>query len=752
MGDASAQLLDDILLNPTKDGKVVAVISLSGRVQYLRHFPEKQGQHLEIYFKILADGSPVDLWQGYEARTAPPSDLIPGFVAAIRDVATEPKLVIDFTRPAEYTVRIGKNARSLVITIQSDKVQPAVEPQNAKSEPTASQPETKPALKDTVPDLPPILQAVPESATTKQNAAPTEAASAVPADASVVSFNKETDDQAEVLMVKARDALKLNKLGAAIEAFNKVLALPPNKYSQEAQEWIGNTRERAGQKFKAKLEYETYLKLYTTGDGVERVKARLAKLTDVQQSSQVAGNAEAPRDKKEFQTSRNGNLSTNYYHGNSLTSVSGSNTPATSITDQSALITSVSASQRWRNDRYDNRMVFQDTYNKNFLTDATQTNPNRLSTAYYDFRDNATSLSTRIGRQSPTGGGAMGRFDGISAGYTTSGNGVAPKIQITASTGRLSDYATGSKPSFYSLGLGLVNSARWGGAVYYVNQHTNGISDRSALGAEVRYFDTNKNAYSMVDYDTFFKVINTALLQGSFTDSSGASYNFSFDHRKSPSISLSNALIGSPSTMSVMLENGFTLDDLKALALLRTATSNSVAFGVNKPLTDKWQTGADISVSTVSGLPESGTNVPNSIDGYSPATPSSGNSVGINGRLIGNGIFRANDVSVFTLGYTSSLSSKGETFMFSNHLSWNGKLTTDTAFRINLQSSYDATTGDLTGKQTVISPTIRLGYQWKTNFSLEGDAGIDFTDNSPASGQSSRTTRKYFSMGGRWDF
>ena len=80
-------------------------------------------------------------------------------------------------------------------------------------------------------------------------------------------------------MAKGRNALQQGDHGIAIDAFNKLLLLPPNKFTQDAQELIGVARERSGQNFKAKLEYEHYLKTYTSGEGVARVKERLAEIT-----------------------------------------------------------------------------------------------------------------------------------------------------------------------------------------------------------------------------------------------------------------------------------------------------------------------------------------------------------------------------------------------------------------------------------------------------------------------------------------
>ncbi len=58
----------------------------------------------------------------------------------------------------------------------------------------------------------------------------------------------------------------------ALQIFNALLNLPPNKQSQGAQEWIGVARQRSGESAKAKAEYELYLKLYPEGEGAIRTQ------------------------------------------------------------------------------------------------------------------------------------------------------------------------------------------------------------------------------------------------------------------------------------------------------------------------------------------------------------------------------------------------------------------------------------------------------------------------------------------------
>ena len=56
------------------------------------------------------------------------------------------------------------------------------------------------------------------------------------------------------------------------------------------------------------------------------------------------------------------------------------------------------------------------------------------------------------------------------------------------------------------------------------------------------------------------------------------------------------------------------------------------------------------------------------------------------------------------------------------------------------------------GKENIATPSIKLSYQAKEKLSLEAEAGIELTNNTPATGITTKTDRKYFSLGFRGDF
>ncbi len=559
---------------------------------------------------------------------------------------------------------------------------------------------------------------------------------------------KKTDDQAAALMAKGRDAVLTGAMFSAIDAFNKVLNLPPNKYSSAAQVWIGIAREKSGQSAKAKLEYELYLKLYPDGTDAAWVKGRLAQLNAIQPavSSALPRSPAVRAQSTEFQTAQYGSVSMYYYHGASQTdtvaTIGGLQTPKTlSLTDQSSLISNVILTARSYNNEFDNRLVFQDFNAKSFLKG--QTNQNRLNAAYYEIRNRIDNYSARIGRQSAMGGGVLGRFDGLSAGY-----GFLQNWRANIVTGQLSDKTPDSKPTFLSLGLDFGVNSPLGGSVYVINQRAGGLTDRKATGGNLRYFEQGMTAMAMLDYDLQFKALNMLTLQGTLNYESGTDYNFLLDRRRSPILDIRNAINGTTATISTLRQNGWTTNDLLSLANSRTAISNTALVGVTQRFKERWQAGTDLIVSNTSGLQASGTLNPDGttgVEGFVMGTPSTGNAWTISGRLSGSDVISQRDMSMGTLSYTKAPTLNGKTLLFYNRSYPRELWSLDSTLRLYWQS-------DNTGnKVNTIAPVLKVGYRVRNSLTLETEGGMDWTKSNPAASASSKTTRKYFSFGFRWD-
>ncbi len=683
--------LEDINLS-VETNRVVATIRLSSPVHNVRYFPAKRGRTLEILLDKLPDGSLNEEWLDNEVMKSPPSSLIPSFTVKTNLKNIQPKLIIDFSREAEYTVSAGRDRRSILVAISIDKPLPASD--------------------GTFPFLPAVKL--------------------------LAATATEINRKAATLMQSGRNALAAGDHFAAIDAFNKLLLLPPNDYTQDGQEWVGVARERAGMHDKAKLEYELYLKLYPSSPETERVRLRIARLGSKPATAPSDTDKRKTVKKQARQTLVYGSLSMHYYHGASKTDTAdkvpqfGSALAQStfSAVDQSALLTNVDATGRFISEEYDNRIVFRDTAYNNFLPG--QTHRNRLNTAYFEVKNRVSDYALRMGRQSSTGAGVMGRFDGAAIGI-----GLSPSVRAHAVAGQLSDYLVGSRPVFYgaSMDMGPVT-------VYGINQTVDGVLDRRAVGTEMRYFEADKTAFMLVDYDTSYATTNIAMIQATLNATPERTYNFLLDHRRAPYISTRNALIGASTTNIVDLTQFLTEDELRALAAARTGTSDLAQISVTQQVSQKWQVGGDFRVSRYEDLPASGTTA---VEGILPATPGTGNDWAISPQLIGSNLYSSRDVTVFSLSYMSNPLYKGQSFYLYSRANATDKWSVDIAlqlFRMNYDSGL---------VMTRIMPMLRTAYQIKQNLSFDFDAGMEKTHTETAD-QITEGQRQFFSLGFRWDF
>lgn len=702
-GYAISDPLDDVGLEYQQHG-VVATIRLTGQVNYLRHFPESRGQTLEIFYERPKGQADAQPWSDNEVRKSPASSLIPSFTVTTRDQATKPKLVVEFAREANFSVALGKDGRSLLVTIREDRLQ---------------------AANVALPHLPVI----------PPEAVPAPGVKLTPEQANLADSNK----QARALMVQGRDALAAGKNDAAVEVFNKLLLLPPNDFTQDGQEWVGVARERAGQSDKAKTEYDLYLRLFTQGEGVSRVVQRLANISGKGGSGIDQTGFE--RNKKQARWMSFGGISSRYYFSNSkIDSTQTFNgvpqTISLSMQDQSMLITSVDASERYMSEDVDARLVFRDVNTKNFLSN--KSSLNRVNAAYGELKNRKQNYMLRVGRQNPTGGGVMGRFDGVAASFGDQ------DMRVNGVAGLLADYSQGTMPKFFSL------SADRGAFSYYaINQFVEGTVDRRAVGSEWRYFEGVSSAFAQLEYDLFFKALNTAQIMGS-VGMTGYTVNYLLDHRRAPTLSMRNALNGATTSSLAELVQSSNLNAVHNLALQRTSSSDMGQIGVSVPFRERWQAGVDFRMSKIAGYPETGTPPDPTtgtlgLTGFMPATEGRGTEYGVTGQLIGSGILAQGDVWSATTGFSKSVLANGYYFYLYNHELAKRGWGIDTTLMLFKQSD------QFGGVTTRFSPMVRGTYRIREQLTFDVDFGLDQTKLDGAI--VTTTINRYFGSAGlRWDF
>jgi hypothetical protein len=518
------------------------------------------------------------------------------------------------------------------------------------------------------------------------------------------------DDKLSALMDDARRAMTGGEIDRAVQIYTKVLQQAQNEHQQQAQEFLGLARERNGQLAHAKAEYQRYLDLYPESDGATRVSQRLAALLSGGSGADpsvvvVATDAQSrPQPRSSAWNVRSFFSQFYRHHSNQIND----NDP---VISQSSLYSDVNLDVRRRGQRFDFSSRVSAGYRNDFLDIPSGSgNDLRLSYAYLDLADSRLGLRGRVGRQSRNSGGVLGRFDGANLNYQLNDrlrfDAVAGKpVYSTASSGdngrRFYGISANSRPVGDNLDLG----------VFFLQQELFGVTDRQAVGGELRYFAENKSLWGLIDYDTSFKEIGSMFLQGSWRLPSFFTVTGMVDRRRSPFLSTGNALIGQPVFSFSDLALSMTEDELRQLALDRAPSATTLTAGVSKALTPKLQLNLNMSQTAIDATPESGGVAATAQTSYRY----------FSSDLVVSGLVTQGDVSIIGLRYADS----GTTEVWSMNLDTRFPLGQSLRINPRLRVNYRQIKSDSTD-EWIYSPGIRLQYRVGRKLRLEFEAGKQY--------------------------
>jgi tetratricopeptide (TPR) repeat protein len=570
----------------------------------------------------------------------------------------------------------------------------------------------------------------------------------------------ELDQKGRVLLAQARAAMDKGDLEHAIADLNQLLNLPPNIASQDGQELIGVARARIGDVHRARAEFELYLKLYPTGPGAERVHRELDKL--------AAGGPAPERRVRRIVTpvsTFNGSFAQYYFGGRSQitqlregTPLQGVPVPATqdpiSQQDQKQLQSSLDMNYRYRDGSNDVRVVFRDIFTKNFLkTSSFSTrSPNRLNAAYVEYSALPTGISAKVGRQSPTGDGVLYRFDGARLGYQ-----FVPKFGVNVVAGVPTDDLFDAKRRFYGFSLDAQNLGdHFGGSLYAIQQTIDGETDRRAIGTELRYFDPNTNVFGVYDYDTLFRAVNIASLQGTvLAFNNSTTFNFLADRRTAPILTTGNALLVPDASGNIRRSiteylQTLSIDEVRQLAKATTTYVKQGQVGVNVQTSPNLQFGVNTSVTNIGALPAFDPD-PGRIPTI-PAQPATGNiySYGLQG--IASNLYSERDSHVISLNLLKGATYTGKLIAYNNLSAIGQQLQFEPSLKYYRQ---DDTNGQQISRWT---PGVRISWRVTNKISIEGDAEYETNttrqpfDTTTGTTPVEKANRVFYFVGYRVDF
>ena len=560
--------------------------------------------------------------------------------------------------------------------------------------------------------------------------------------------------KAQALLATAQAAFNQQNYPAAIEALNELLNLPPNPLSAQAQELAGMSWLRSGDVARARAEFDTYLKLYPQGEAASRIRLELGALP-----KPAARQARDVPVKPAAETTVSGSTSMYYYGGNGQvrgqdftdSPISGlpemAGDPRLSTDKSQQLYTDVDLNWRRRDAEQDMRMVFRDSYTADL--ERTDKNRNRLSSAYFDYKSLVNHFSTRLGRQSPTGGGVMGRFDGAQLGYAFS-----PQWKVNGVLGAPTEQLLDTKRHFYGLAVDA-NSLlpNLGGGLYGIQQTIDGEVDRRAVGTELRFFKGGASIFGQLDYDTLIKGMNIQALQGTLILENNTVFNALYDRRALTMLSLSNALFfqdPAAPTQARTLQDKLattTIDVLRQQIKLTTPYTTQAQFGVTTPLSKQYQVGVNASRTNTGAIPA----LPDLPD-FKDGRPATGNVYTVGGQLIGLNLYSPRDTHVIAASYIHSPFLRGRT------VSYNLSSVVWEVWQLEPALQYYADRKPDGGTTERVTPGLRFTYRGFKRMALEStvswEVGKTFQPDALDATKSTKetSTRVNYSLGARYDF
>lgn len=613
---------------------------------------------------------------------------------------------------------------------------PAAPAPSATTRQTGTAPATEPA---------PVAAAPAPAPTTPAPPPPQVPSPSVPAEAAIPSpqIAAEYNDKARLLLADAQRAYNQGDFAAATDTLNTVLNLPNNSSSRAAQQLIGFARLKNGDAEGARREFELFLEIYPSGPDSEQVRRQLATLP--------AAAAPVPQPAVvEPASSTSGSISLFYYGGQSQTRTQDfQNSPINglpvlqsdstlSANDLSQLQATTDLNWRHRDSEKDMRFVFRDTGTANLLPNSS--GRNRLTAMYFDQRSFVNGTNFRVGRQSPTGGGVLYRFDGVQAGY-----GFAPKWRVNGVFGKPSDDLLDTQRRFTGVSLEAEALTReLSGNIYAIQQTIDGETDRQAYGTELRYFSGGLSMFGQLDYDMVFQRTNIAALQGTMIYADNSVLNFMVDRRTSPLLSLGNALFfqdpSTPTIARTIRELLLTtpLDTLVTRVRGITPFQNQAMLGYTTPITKRWQTGGNINYTSIDEIPPVDVILPQ-------GQAATGNLWSLGLQLIGTNLYSNRDTHVFNLSFLTGPTYNGQMLTYNNLTGLNEQWQVEPSLRYYTQRDNTET------RIVRWTPGVRLTYRVLKQVSLESELQYEISNSEgPLRVESARRVFYYF--GGRYDF
>lgn len=537
------------------------------------------------------------------------------------------------------------------------------------------------------------------------------------------------------LLERANKAMLDQDYRRAVQVLTRVRELGNEQVQAPVQELIGLTREYLGQNAQAKAEYEEYLEKFPEGEAASRIQQRLnALITAATLPKEKRKEAkDAGKDPSTWRTNFYGGLAQHYYYDEF-------NSPSQEKrTLRSALNNNLNLAARASNDTYDVRARFAGTYQKDFEFDGEQdvVNPHTFSV---EARQKDWGLFGRLGRQTRTSGGVLGRFDGGHVAYELN-----PKITLNGVFGFPVDYL--NKDSFnvdqQFVGASVDVGDLWEGwefSAFVIGQDYMDVVDRRAIGGEARYFDSQKHFFSLIDYDVEFDHLNIFMTNGRYEFNKKTAVTAGYHFRSNPILISTAAMMGQRRDYFEDITYDYTKDEIMQLVAARVSDYTTANLGISHKLNKQWTLDGELMLSDYSG-----TKASTGIDIDIAAIAGTGVEMYYTARATSERLFFEDDRTIFQMRYSDTDRAQTVSFLM------NWRLNVTDELRLNPKLRFDNRSYEDGDSRVYTRYNVNVDYKLRKALTLEFDLGYDWQEDETEF-ITFETTGLYMTAGYRWRF
>jgi hypothetical protein len=264
---------------------------------------------------------------------------------------------------------------------------------------------------------------------------------------------------------------------------------------------------------------------------------------------------------------------------------------------------------------------------------------------------------------------------------------------------------------FYGLGLDLPRFAEsLDSQVFVIRQAIAGMTDRFAVGSELRWVGERGFAALFLDYDLHFEALNTAYLVANWRPRDRLQLHLLASRRTSPILLTRSALSGQPVAGLESLLGTFDADEIREIARDRTARTTNLSLGSTWRLSDRFQLASELSATDTSGTRSSA-----GVTGFE----GTGWEISPSLQVVGSHLAWRGDLAVATVRHRHD---RGAETLSASLLS---RVPIGSAFRIGPTVQVDYRMDDDGDDRLLVRPLLRFDLRFRS-FILDTELGFEW--------------------------